>query len=251
MPENASQVILSIRDLHKSYGDNAVLKGIDLDVHAGELVFIIGPSGSGKSTLLRCCNVLETVTSGAIMFDGQDITAARVNLNAVRQKIGMVFQHFNLYPHMTVINNVMLALRKVQRLPRGEAERRALAALEQVNLLDRASFYPDQLSGGQQQRVGIARSIALNPKIVLFDEPTSALDPELVGSVLEAMRQLKTQGMTMIVVSHEMGFARAAADRVVFMDGGVVLEQGTPEEIFEHPRHERTRAFLSNVTSRH
>jgi ABC-type polar amino acid transport system ATPase subunit len=251
MLENASQPILSIRALHKSYGDNPVLKGIDLDVGGGELIFIIGPSGSGKSSLLRCCNVLERVSSGSIMFDGEDITRPRTDLNAVRQKIGMVFQHFNLYPHMTVLGNVMLALRKVQKLPKPEAQRRALEALAQVNLTDRADYYPDQLSGGQQQRVGIARSIALHPKIVLFDEPTSALDPELVGSVLEAMRKLKTLGMTMIVVSHEMGFARAAADRVVFMDGGVVLEQGTPEEIFGQPRHERTRAFLSSVTSRH
>jgi len=251
MLESPSQAILSIRGLHKAYGGNTVLKGVDLDVHRGELVFVIGPSGSGKSSLLRCCNVLEPVTAGSILFDGEDITAPRVNLNAVRQKIGMVFQHFNLYPHMTALENVMLALRKVQKLPRPEAERRAREALAQVNMLDRATFYPDQLSGGQQQRVGIARSIALRPRIVLFDEPTSALDPELVGSVLEAMRGLKATGMTMIVVSHEMGFARAAADRVVFMDGGVILEQGTPQEIFEQPRHERTRAFLSSVTTRH
>ena len=251
MLESPSQAILSIRGLHKAYGGNTVLKGVDLDVHRGELVFVIGPSGSGKSSLLRCCNVLEPVTAGSILFDGEDITAPRVNLNAVRQKIGMVFQHFNLYPHMTALENVMLALRKVQKLPRPEAERRAREALAQVNMLDRATFYPDQLSGGQQQRVGIARSIALRPRIVLFDEPTSALDPELVGSVLEAMRGLKAAGMTMIVVSHEMGFARAAADRVVFMDGGVILEQGTPQEIFEQPRHERTRAFLSSVTTRH
>jgi ABC-type polar amino acid transport system ATPase subunit len=243
--------ILQIKDLKKSYGGNSVLKGINIDVYPGELVFIIGPSGSGKSSLLRCCNCLEEATSGGIFFDGEDITDKRADLNAVRQKIGMVFQHFNLYSHMSVLGNITLALRKVQKLDKQEAERRALAALEQVNLLDRASFYPDQLSGGQQQRVGIARSIALQPKIVLFDEPTSALDPELVGSVLEVMRKLKSSGMTMLVVSHEMGFARAAADRVIFMDGGVIVEEGRPEQIFENPRHERTKVFLSRVLSKY
>jgi ABC-type polar amino acid transport system ATPase subunit len=251
MQDSQAEPILSIRDLHKSFGGNEVLKGINIDVYPGELIFIIGPSGSGKSTLLRCCNVLEKATSGSVMFDGMDITDPRINLNKVRQKIGMVFQHFNLYPHMTVLGNITLALRKVQKLDKAEADKRALAALAQVDLSDRASFYPDQLSGGQQQRVGIARSLALQPKIVLFDEPTSALDPELVGSVLEAMRQLKASGMTMLVVSHEMGFARAAADRVIFMDGGVVVEQGPPGEIFENPKHERAKAFLSRVLTQH
>ncbi len=251
MRKDAMAPILRIQDLHKSYGANPLLKGINIDVYPGELIFIIGPSGSGKSSLLRCCNVLEETTSGSIFFDGGDITDKRTNLNAVRQKIGMVFQHFNLYPHMSVLGNITLALRKVQRLNKQEAERRALAALKQVNLLDRASFYPDQLSGGQQQRVGIARSLALQPKIVLFDEPTSALDPELVGSVLEVMRKLKNAGMTMLVVSHEMGFAKAAADRVIFMDGGVIVEEGPPKQIFENPQHERARAFLSRVLSKH
>lgn len=251
MLERAVAPILQIKDLTKSYGGNSVLKGINIDVYPGEMIFIIGPSGSGKSSLLRCCNCLEETTSGGIFFDGEDITDKRTNLNAVRQKIGMVFQHFNLYPHMSVLSNITLALRKVQKLNKQEAERRALAALEQVNLLDRASFYPDQLSGGQQQRVGIARSIALQPKIILFDEPTSALDPELVGSVLEVMRELKNSGMTMLVVSHEMGFAKAAADRVIFMDGGFVVEEGRPEQIFENPQHERAKMFLSRVLSKH
>jgi ABC-type polar amino acid transport system ATPase subunit len=251
MPDSKVDPILRIQDLRKSYGANEVLKGINIDVYPGELIFIIGPSGSGKSSLLRCCNVLEETTSGNIMFDGMDITDKRTNLNTVRQKIGMVFQHFNLYPHMTALGNITLALRKVQKLDKQEAEKRAMAALAQVDLLERASYYPDQLSGGQQQRVGIARSLALQPKIVLFDEPTSALDPELVGSVLEVMRQLKAAGMTMLVVSHEMAFARAAADRVIFMDGGVIVEEGPPQQIFENPTHERAKAFLSRVLSKH
>ncbi len=251
MPETTIAPILKITNLEKSYGANSILKGINLSVYPGELVFIIGPSGSGKSSLLRCCNVLEETTAGEILLDGVSITKKNVNLNAIRQQIGMVFQHFNLYPHMSVLRNVTLALTKVKKLKKKEAEARALQALEQVDLLDRASFYPDQLSGGQQQRVGIARAIALNPKIILFDEPTSALDPELVGSVLEAMRELKSAGMTMVVVSHEMGFAKAAADRVIFMDGGKIVEEGPPAEIFENPKHERTKAFLSSVLSRH
>jgi len=239
--------ILKIAGLHKSYGDNAVLKGIDLEVKKGELVFMIGPSGSGKSSLLRCCNRLEEPSAGTIHVDGQEITAPAAELNRIRQNIGMVFQHFNLYRHMSVLSNITLALRKVQRLARAEADRRGMEALERVGLADKATAYPDQLSGGQQQRVGIARSLALRPKVVLFDEPTSALDPELVGSVLNVMRELKQDGMTMMVVSHEMGFARAAADRVVFMDGGVIVEQGPPQAVFGAPRQPRTQAFLARM----
>ena len=239
--------ILKIAGLHKSYGDNAVLKGIDLDVGKGELVFMIGPSGSGKSSLLRCCNRLEEPTAGSIHVDGEEITAPAAELNRIRQNIGMVFQHFNLYRHMSVLSNITLALRKVQKLARAEADRRGMEALDRVGLADKAQAYPDQLSGGQQQRVGIARSLALRPKVVLFDEPTSALDPELVGSVLNVMRELKRDGMTMMVVSHEMGFARAAADRVVFMDGGVIVEQGPPKDVFGAPRQPRTQAFLASM----
>jgi ABC-type polar amino acid transport system ATPase subunit len=240
--------ILKITGLHKSFGDNEVLKGIDLDVMKGQLVFMIGPSGSGKSTLLRCCNRLEEPSSGSILVDQEDITAVGADLNRIRQNIGMVFQHFNLYRHMSVLNNVTLALRKVQKLSKEEANTRGLEALKRVGLLEKASAFPDQLSGGQQQRVGIARSLALRPKVVLFDEPTSALDPELVGDVLKVMRELKEDGMTMLVVSHEMGFARAAADHVVFMDVGKIVEQGTPQQIFGAPTHVRTQAFLARMS---
>ena len=240
--------ILKITGLHKSFGDNEVLKGIDLDVMKGQLVFMIGPSGSGKSTLLRCCNRLEEPSSGSILVDQEDITAVGADLNRIRQNIGMVFQHFNLYRHMSVQNNVTLALRKVQKLSKEEANTRGLEALKRVGLLEKASAFPDQLSGGQQQRVGIARSLALRPKVVLFDEPTSALDPELVGDVLKVMRELKEDGMTMLVVSHEMGFARAAADHVVFMDVGKIVEQGTPQQIFGAPTHARTQAFLARMS---
>jgi ABC-type polar amino acid transport system ATPase subunit len=240
--------ILKITGLHKSFDDNEVLKGIDLDVMKGQLVFMIGPSGSGKSTLLRCCNRLEEPSSGSILVDQEDITAAGADLNRIRQNIGMVFQHFNLYRHMSVLNNVTLALRKVQKLSKEEANTRGLEALRRVGLLEKSSAFPDQLSGGQQQRVGIARSLALRPKVVLFDEPTSALDPELVGDVLKVMRELKDDGMTMLVVSHEMGFARAAADHVVFMDLGKIVEQGTPQQIFGAPTHARTQAFLARMS---
>jgi len=240
--------ILKITGLHKSFGDNEVLKGIDLSVTKGQLVFMIGPSGSGKSTLLRCCNRLEEPTAGTILVDGEDITAAKADLNRIRQDIGMVFQHFNLYRHMSVLDNVTLALRKVQKLSKSEANERGLDALKRVGLFEKATSFPDQLSGGQQQRVGIARSLALRPKVVLFDEPTSALDPELVGDVLKVMRELKDDGMTMVVVSHEMGFARAAADHVVFMDAGAIVEQGTPQQIFGAPQHARTQAFLARLS---
>jgi ABC-type polar amino acid transport system ATPase subunit len=240
--------ILEIVGLQKAYNDNVVLRGIDLRVRPGQLICVIGPSGSGKSTMLRCCNRLEEPTAGQIVVDGIDITRAGVNLNQVRQRIGMVFQQFNLYPHMNVLGNVTLALRKVQRHSREEAERRGRLALQQVDLADKAHSFPSQLSGGQQQRVGIARAIALEPKVLLFDEPTSALDPELVGSVLKVMRDLRETGMTMLVVTHEMGFARAAADRVVFMNGGVIVEEGPPSQIFDAPQQDRTRAFVSRYT---
>lgn len=240
--------ILKITGLHKSFGDNEVLKGIDLSVSKGQLVFMIGPSGSGKSTLLRCCNRLENPSAGSILVDDVDITAVGADLNRIRQNIGMVFQHFNLYRHMSVLQNVTLALRKVQKLSKDDANERGLEALKRVGLLEKASAFPDQLSGGQQQRVGIARSLALRPKVVLFDEPTSALDPELVGDVLNVMRELKDDGMTMLVVSHEMGFARAAADHVVFMDVGKIVEQGTPQQIFGAPTHVRTQAFLARMS---
>ena len=239
---------LDVRGLHKSFGAVEVLKGVDLTVQHSELVFVLGPSGSGKSTMLRCCNRLEEPTAGEILLEGDPVTGPRVNLNTIRQRIGMVFQAFNLYPHLTALKNVTLALRKVRGMARAEAEARALEALTQVGLAEKAANYPAELSGGQQQRVAIARALALEPQVMLFDEPTSALDPELVGDVLAVMRDMKSAGMTMLVVSHEMGFAREAADRVIFMDQGRVLEQGPPEQIFGAPQHERTRAFLSRVT---
>lgn len=245
MSENAP--ILSIQDLHMSYGALEVLKGIDLTMQTGELVFIIGPSGSGKSTLLRCCNRLEEPQSGHVIVDGEEITARGVDLNKLRQRIGMVFQSFNLYPHLSALGNVTLALRKVRGKSKGEANEIGISALDQVGLKDKADTFPAQLSGGQQQRVAIARALALEPKIMLFDEPTSALDPELVGDVLEVMQALKTAGMTMLCVSHEMRFARSAADRIIFMDQGVIVEQGSPEEIFTTPRHQRTRDFVGQI----
>jgi ABC-type polar amino acid transport system ATPase subunit len=241
---------LELRELRKAYGPLAVLHGVNLSVPTGKLVFIIGPSGSGKSTLLRCCNLLEVPQSGSVLVDGQDITLSGVNLNELRQQVGMVFQSFNLYPHMTALGNVTLALRKVQKMSKAQAETVGLEALARVGLTDKAASYPGQLSGGQQQRVGIARSLALKPKILLFDEPTSALDPELVGSVLKVMRELRESGMTMVVVSHEMGFARAAADHVVFMDQGHIVEEGSPQTIFDTPQHPRLREFLASLGQR-
>jgi len=240
--------ILDVVALHKRFDALEVLRGIDLKVAPGEMVFLIGPSGSGKSTLLRCCNRLEEPTSGAVIVDGIDITAPGVDLNAARKTIGMVFQAFNLYPHKTALGNVTLALVKVRGFSRAEARERGMAALADVGLAEKASAYPAALSGGQQQRVAIARALALEPKVMLFDEPTSALDPELVGDVLDVMRKVREKGMTMLVVSHEMRFAAEAADRVIFMDGGVIVEEGPPDAIFGAPREPRTQAFLSRVT---
>jgi ABC-type polar amino acid transport system ATPase subunit len=239
--------VIEARGLHKHFGALHVLRGVDLLVSVRELVFVIGPSGSGKSTLLRCLNRLEQPDSGSIVVDGADLLDRRTDLNRARRRIGMVFQSFNLYPHMTALGNVTLALRKAAGKSRDEAETLARAALDRVGLADRADHRPAQLSGGQQQRVAIARAIALEPKVMLFDEPTSALDPELVGGVLAVMRELRESGMTMVVVSHEMGFARAAADRVVFMADGLVLEQGPPAQIFEAPLHARTRSFIGQI----
>jgi len=240
-------VILDVTALHKSFGPLEVLKGIDLKVAERELVFVIGPSGSGKSTLLRCCNRLEEPTSGSIRVAGVDIMAPGVDINAVRRRIGMVFQSFNLYPHLDALGNVTLALRKVLKKTREEAEDLGLKALTRVGLAEKARAYPNELSGGQQQRVAIARALALEPSIMLFDEPTSALDPELVGSVLAVMREMREWGMTMVVVSHEMRFARSAADRVVFMDQGRILEQGPPQKLFNQPEHSRIREFISSI----
>jgi len=239
--------VLELRGLCKSFGAAVVLQDIDLVVREGEMVFLIGPSGSGKSTLLRCCNRLEEPTSGVVIVEGQSILRSRVNLNQVRRRIGMVFQSFNLYPHMTARQNVTLALRKVAGKTRVEADTIARRMLDHVGLSDRIDFYPRALSGGQQQRVAIARALALEPRIVLFDEPTSALDPELVNSVLSVMRMLRDEGMTMVVVSHEMRFAREAADSIVFMSDGRILEQGIPDQIFGAPRHPRLRDFLSSI----
>jgi len=243
----APSPIVAARGIHKHFGSLHVLKGVDLVVAERELVFVIGPSGSGKSTLLRCLNRLEEPSSGAITVDGIDMLSPRTDINKARQRIGMVFQSFNLYPHMTVLGNVTLALRKVLGVDRAEAEKRGQAALDRVHLSDKAQNYPLQLSGGQQQRVAIARAIALEPRVMLFDEPTSALDPELVGGVLAVMRELREDGMTMVVVSHEMAFARAAADRVVFMADGLIVEEGSPSDIFANPQHERTRAFIGQI----
>jgi len=242
-----SAAILEVRGLHKSFGHLEVLKGIDLDVKPRELVFVIGPSGSGKSTLLRCCNRLEEPNAGSIRVEGVDILAPGVNINAVRRRIGMVFQSFNLYPHLNALGNVTLALRKVEGRGREDAETAGMRALARVGLAEKAKSFPNELSGGQQQRVAIARALALEPVIVLFDEPTSALDPELVGSVLAVMRELRESGMTMVVVSHEMRFARSAADRVVFMDEGRILEQGPPERLFNAPDHPRIKDFLRTL----
>ncbi|WP_438857934.1 amino acid ABC transporter ATP-binding protein [Achromobacter spanius] len=242
--------ILTISDLRKQYGQTEVLCGVNLSVKRGELVCVIGPSGSGKSTMLRCCNLLEMPTSGTILANGHDVMDPKTDINRMRQDVGMVFQQFNLYPHLTAVENVSLALCKVQKRKAGEARQLAMASLERVGLGHKAEAMPSQLSGGQQQRVGIARAIALQPQILLFDEPTSALDPELVDDVLAVMRELRESGMTMLVVTHEMAFAHALADHVVFMDGGVVIEHGTAKQIFENPQQTRTKSFVSRYSSR-
>ncbi|MDY3049797.1 MAG: amino acid ABC transporter ATP-binding protein [Rothia sp. (in: high G+C Gram-positive bacteria)] len=238
---------VSISNLHKSYGDVEVLKGIDISVAPGEVVCLIGPSGSGKSTLLRCVNLLETPNSGRIEVAGHAVTDPDVDIDAMRRTVGMVFQQFNLFPHLTVLENCTVAQIKVLKRSKAEAQQIALANLEKVGLADKAARHPDQLSGGQQQRVAIARALSMNPSLMLFDEPTSALDPETVGDVLSIMRQLAAEGMTMMVVTHEMAFARDVADRVVFMDGGVVVEEGPSDEVIGNPQHERTKLFLSRV----
>ncbi|HUG84876.1 MAG TPA: amino acid ABC transporter ATP-binding protein [Euzebya sp.] len=238
---------VELRDLHKSFGDLEVLKGIDLEIPVGEVVVVVGPSGSGKSTMLRCVNLLEEPTGGRVLIDGIDLTEDGVNVDRMRQRVGMVFQHFNLFPHMTVLGNVTVALRKVKGLKRAEAEEIALGRLRQVDLAEKADVRPAQLSGGQKQRVAIARALAMQPDVMLFDEVTSALDPELVKGVLDVMTDLARGGMTMMVVTHEMGFAREVADRVIFMDEGVIVEDGPPAALMEDPRTDRLKAFLSQV----
>ncbi|WP_163512333.1 amino acid ABC transporter ATP-binding protein [Fodinicola acaciae] len=242
-----ADVAIEIRELHKYFGQLEVLKGIDFSVRRGEVVCVIGPSGSGKSTLLRCVNMLEQPTSGKIFVNGAEVTDPNADIDRLRRSIGMVFQQFNLFPHLSVLNNLTIAQRRVLRRNRAEAERIAMENLTVVGLADKVHAYPAQLSGGQQQRAAIARSLSMGPALMLFDEPTSALDPELVGDVLAVMRKLATDGMTMMVVTHEMSFARDVADRVVFMDGGVVVEQGPPADVLGNPQHERTKTFLARV----
>lgn len=246
MEKNNENKII-VKGLYKSFERLDVLKGINLEIKDGEVVCLIGPSGSGKSTLLRCLNRLEEATGGTIIVDGNEISNPKIDINHVRENIGMVFQHFNLFPNLTVIENVMLAPVELKKMTKREAEEKAKKLLERVGLLEKADAYPIQLSGGQKQRVAIARSLAMNPDIMLFDEPTSALDPEMVGEVLEVMKKLVEDGMTMVVVTHEMGFAREVSDRVLFLDEGVIAEEGTPEEIFAHPKEERTKNFLNKV----
>ena len=246
--QNKNEVIISVRGLEKHFGggDIKALRGVDTDIHKGEVLVVIGPSGSGKSTFLRCLNLLEMPTAGTITFEGTDITDPKVNINIHRQKMGMVFQHFNLFPHMSVLKNMTIAPIQLLKKNKEEAEKKAMALLERVNLADRANAYPSQLSGGQKQRIAIVRALCMEPEVMLFDEPTSALDPEMVGEVLDVMKELARSGMTMVCVTHEMGFAREVADRVIFMDEGLVAEQGTPDEVFGNPKNARTKAFLGN-----
>lgn len=239
--------MIKVKNLHKKFNDLEVLKGIDEHIRPGEVVVVIGPSGSGKSTFLRCLNLLETATEGEIYVDDEQINAPKVDVNRIRQKMGMVFQQFNLFPHLTIMENITLAPTLLKKMTRQEAVSRGQELLARVNLSEKADVYPAQLSGGQKQRVAIARALAMDPEIMLFDEPTSALDPEMVGEVLDVMKDLADSGMTMVIVTHEMGFAREVASRVVFMDQGVIMESGTPEEVFGNPQNERTRNFLSKV----
>nr|WP_302055931.1 amino acid ABC transporter ATP-binding protein [Paenibacillus sp. A3M_27_13] len=236
-----------VKNLKKSYGSNQVLKGIDMQVREGEVVCVIGPSGSGKSTFLRCMNMLEEITAGEVIVDDYNLSDKNVDINKVRENIGMVFQHFNLFPHMTVLKNIMFAPTELGKQSKAEARETALKLLDRVGLADKANALPGQLSGGQKQRVAIARALAMSPDIMLFDEPTSALDPEMVGEVLGVMKDLAREGMTMMIVTHEMGFAREVSDRVVFMDGGYIVEEGTPQEVFGNPKNERTISFLEKV----
>ena len=239
--------MIDVKNLHKYFGSLEVLKGIDCHIDKGECVCVIGPSGSGKSTFLRCLNLLETPTKGDIVIDDMHLTEKDFDVDAMRKRVGMVFQHFNLFPHLTILENVTLAPIRHKMMTEEQAKEKAMELLNRVGVGDKADNYPAQLSGGQKQRVAIARSLALSPEVMLFDEPTSALDPEMVGEVLEVMKQLAQEGMTMVVVTHELGFAREVANRVFFMDGGGILEEGTPEQIFDHPQEERTKAFLSKV----
>jgi polar amino acid transport system ATP-binding protein len=242
-------VLISVKNLEKHFGggDIKALRGVDAEIHRGEVVVVIGPSGSGKSTFLRCLNLLEMPTGGTITFEGVDITDPKVDINIHRQKMGMVFQHFNLFPHMTVLRNMTLAPMNLLKRSREEAESKARSLLERVNLADRADAYPSQLSGGQKQRIAIVRALCMEPQVMLFDEPTSALDPEMVGEVLDVMKELARSGMTMVCVTHEMGFAREVGDRVLFFDEGRIVEEGTPAEIFQHPKEKRTQDFLNKV----
>ncbi len=247
MAVNKENVKIHVSHLKKSFGTLEVLKDISTDIHEGEVVVIIGPSGSGKSTFLRCMNKLEEITAGEVIVDGHNLTDKHIDINKVRENVGMVFQHFNLFPHMNVTQNLMLAPVELKKATKDEARQRAIHMLEKVGMADKADTYPEQLSGGQKQRVAIARALCMTPDIMLFDEPTSALDPEMVGEVLQVMKQLAADGMTMVIVTHEMGFAREVADRVIFMDGGYIVEEGTPQEVLLNPKEPRTIDFLNKV----
>lgn len=239
--------MICVKELKKSFGNHEVLKGISANIKKGEVVVVIGPSGSGKSTFLRCLNLLEVPTSGEIIFEGNNITDKKTDINKIREKMGMVFQQFNLFPHKTVLDNLTIAQINVKKKSVEDSKKKALELLEKVGLVDKANAYPNSLSGGQKQRIAIARALAMEPDVMLFDEPTSALDPEMVGEVLSVMKSLANEGMTMVIVTHEMGFAKEVGDRILFIDDGVIMEEGTPEEIFENPKNERMKAFLSKI----